>query len=283
MTPAVGQAAAGWLSEGLETRLEEASAGWLASAVEKSAAGLRGAEFGALLSLASRYLPERPLAPAAEALERAGALLAGWNPERWSLREAGRVRLLLARPDLAGEDFSPELEELFHYADEGEMRALYKALALFPEPERFRWRAAEGCRTNIVPVFESVACDTPFPAAHFDDVAWNQMVIKALFVGAPLWRVRGLDSRLSEELARMALDLADERRSAGRVVPHELWLALGPHGGERALASLEQELHEGDERSRRAADLALARARTEGDFGPDCDQTTFRELDPREE
>ena len=40
----------------------------------------------------------------------------------------------------------------------------------------------------------------------------------------------------------MALDLADERRSAGRPVQHELWLCLGQHSGERGLAALELEL-----------------------------------------
>jgi hypothetical protein len=66
--------------------------------------------------------------------------------------------------------------------------------------------------------------------------------VKCLFVGAPAWRVFGLDQRLSEDLARMALDLADERRSAHRSVQPDLWLLLGPHAGERGLASIEREL-----------------------------------------
>jgi hypothetical protein len=86
------------------------------------------------------------------------------------------------------------------------------------------------------------------------------MVIKALFVEAPLWRVHGLDLRLDAELARMALDLAEERRSAGRVVQAELWLALGKHAGERGLASLTKELECGPERGRAAAAFGLARA-----------------------
>jgi hypothetical protein len=83
---------------------------------------------------------------------------------------------------------------------------------------------------------------------------------KCIFTGAPLWRVWGLDRRLSSELARMALDLADERRSAGRPVQHELWLCLGAEGGPRAVASLERELAGDHLPGRRAASLALARA-----------------------
>jgi hypothetical protein len=109
-------------------------------------------------------------------------------------------------------------------------------------------------------VFESICCDTPYPARWFDDVAWRQAVIKAIFVEAPVWRIWGLDERLDPELARMALDLADERRSAGRAINPELWLCLGAHGGERGLAALELELERGDARGRAAAAIALVRA-----------------------
>ena len=88
--------------------------------------------------------------------------------------------------------------------------ALYRALVHLPATERFTWRAGEGCRSSMRAVFEAIACDTPFAFRHFDDPAWRQLVIKALFVEAPLWRVYGLDQRLDEELARMALDLAEE-------------------------------------------------------------------------
>jgi len=58
----------------------------------------------------------------------------------------------------------------------------------------------------------------------------------------------------------MALDYADERRSADRSVPPELWLCLGTHGGERGLDSIELELESGPREGRAGAALALARA-----------------------
>ncbi len=109
-------------------------------------------------------------------------------------------------------------------------------------------------------VFEAICCDSPYPLDHFDDLAWRQAVIKALFVGAPLWRVQGLDQRLDPELARMALDLADERHAAGRRVSPELLLCLGDHGGARALAWIERLFADGDREQRRAAALAFGRA-----------------------
>jgi hypothetical protein len=118
-------------------------------------------------------------------------------------------------------------------------------------------------------VFEATALDTPYPARHFDDVAWRQVVVKCLFVGAPLWRLWGLDQRLSAELARMVLDLADERRSAGRPIPHELWACLGPYGGARGLDALEREIAPAnpDVSGRCAAVFAFARAGDTGRLG----------------
>jgi hypothetical protein len=104
-------------------------------------------------------------------------------------------------------------------------------------------------------------------------------VIKALFVGAPLWRLHGLDERLSPELTRMALDLADERRSAGRPVPHELWLCLGKSGGARGLDALEREILPSNPHvaGRCGAVLAYARA---GDTGR-LARLEAEEQDPR--
>jgi hypothetical protein len=148
------------------------------------------------------------------------------------------------------------------------------------------------------PVFEAIACDNPYPANHFDDTAWNQLVIKAVFVEAPVWRIWGLDSRLSEELSRMALDLVEEKRSAGRQIPPQLWLCLGEHCGERGLAQLQTELSVAAPSGRRAAILALARAGAQQQLEAidtteievevsktlrlaldgQCDQTAFAEL-----
>ena len=202
-------------------------------------------------------------------IESAGILRDGWNPANWTLLVAARVHLILSRPDLESQSGADAIESAFRFADEGELCALYRSLAHLPNGKRFVWRAAEGCRTNMVSVFEADVLDTPFPTEHFDDVAFNQAAIKALFVGVPLWRLWSLDRRLSPELARMALDLADERRSAGRVIQTDLWLCLGTFGGERGFAAIETEIARldtidaADEEAMfgiRAAVLALGRA-----------------------
>ena len=252
------------LAEMLASRLLGEAASWLERARREIAGGVEAGRFSELVSVASRRASRnakgRGLAPSRAEIERASAASPGWNPERWTLLEGARALLLLSRADLAEPTAALALEEAFRYADVGEMCALHRALQFLPEPRRFLWRAGEGCRSSIRAVYEAAACDTGYPARSFDDLAWRQLVIKALFVEAPLWRVHGLDERLDPELARMALDLAEERRSAGRPVQHELWLCLGRHAGERGRAAIERELAGSHTLGRCAAAVALARA-----------------------
>jgi hypothetical protein len=84
--------------------------------------------------------------------------------------------------------------------------------------------AVEACRTNAQVIFEAIACDNPYPFRYFPELNFNQMVLKALFIGSPLARVIGLEERITSELIRMAEDYASERRAAGRPVPEDITL-----------------------------------------------------------
>lgn len=215
--------------------------------------------FGQRLAVASRYTPRGPLAPSEAALAEAKRLLDGWNPERWTTLDAQRVRLVVARAEASADSLPEALEQAFRYADEGELCALYRSLQFLPDPQAFTWRAGEGCRTNMRTVFEACALDSAYPSSALGDVAWRQLVIKCLFIESPLWRCSGLDARVDDELARMALDLVEERRSAGRRIQPELWLCLGATSDPRGLPALEAELAGQDELGRKAAVLALGR------------------------
>lgn len=116
--------------------------------------------------------------------------------------------------------------DCYEQGDAREQQSWLKALPLLPSPERFLPQAIDACRTNIVPLFESIACDNPYPSRCFPERNFNQLVLKALFVGAALDRIVDLRQRLNHELQRMALDFAAERRAAGRAVPADLPLAL---------------------------------------------------------
>jgi hypothetical protein len=245
----------------LQKRLAPAALAFAVHAEAEVGERVNAARLSQLIAVASRHARRQTaLAPTTEELSLARAAEMDVNIAHWSELDALRALLVLSHPQAESDGYVDILEHCFRFADESEMCALYRSLPLLPNEGRFTPRACEGCRSNMPSLFEAVACDSQLPAMHFDDVAWLQMIMKAIFINAPLWRIQELDERLSPELTRMALDYADERRSAKRPIPPQLWLCLGTFGGERALHALRDELRGKDLRSRRAALLALARA-----------------------
>jgi hypothetical protein len=75
-------------------------------------------------------------------------------------------------------------------------------------------------------VFQAIACENSYPASHFAEPNFNQLVIKAFFTGIAVRRIAGLEERKTAELRRMAADYASERRAAGRSVPGDIDLVL---------------------------------------------------------
>jgi hypothetical protein len=106
-------------------------------------------------------------------------------------------------------------------------------------------------------VFEAVAHRNPYPAERFPEATWNQMVLKALFVGSALAPIQGLEERQNPTLARMLCDYAHERWAAGRPVSPDLWRCVGRFADDAALADLGRVLAQGNPRERGAAALAL--------------------------
>ncbi len=247
------------LTAWLAGRLNAQALAFLENSRAEIAAGVNNSRFAQLIALASRHARRNSLAPSHSECQQAAVALPGWDPVDWNLLETLRIALILARPDLTTDNFTQGFESAFQYADEGELCAFYRAIPLLPEAQRFVWRAGEACRTNMASVFRAMACDNPYPVTHFDAIAWQQLLMKALFIGVPLWRIYGLDQRLSATLAVMVLDYMDERTSAGRGIPVDAWLLLGPHWNERAVQAAERALT-GDAANRRAAILALGRA-----------------------
>jgi hypothetical protein len=171
------------------------------------------------------------------ALQMDPAEIAGWRaagidwPVAGALDELGRVVLVLhAATRWEPDTFAPALEAWFRQGDSRERQAILRALPLLPEPERVVALGVEACRSSIQPVFEAIACENPFPARHFPEPNFNQMVLKALFTGVPLARILGLQDRVTAELERMARDFASERRAAGRPVPADIGRLIGAGG-----------------------------------------------------
>lgn len=148
--------------------------------------------------------------------------------EIWTRDDAARALLLIAarRHGSSGQAFADLALGCFEHGDAREQQSWLRAIGLWPEAAQLLPTAIDACRTNIVPVFEALACENPYPAAHFPDRNFNQLVLKAMFNNIALSRIVGLRARLNAELTRMARDYAAERTAAGRSVPADIGLAM---------------------------------------------------------
>jgi hypothetical protein len=173
-----------------------------------------------------RYIGKKELQLNEADIKTAQKNCSGWLPQLWSTDLAARSLLVLSLAQVEGEQLQPTLERAFAAADVRELVALYQMLPLLPNAERYRLRAAEGIRSNMTAVFNAVALNNPYPADYLDELAWNQMVLKALFVDSSLSSIQGLDRRANHNLSQMLIDYARERQAAKRSVSPELWQAL---------------------------------------------------------
>ncbi len=247
----------------LAARLPESARAWLSKGIESCRTGIPDRELFLLMSVVSRNVGKAPLALADAELQVASGSRPGWDPRDWTMDQAVRVYLLCASTT-DGAAMSERLDRLCAAGDMGELVAYYRGLPLYPDPPRHALRAAEGIRSNMRAVFEAVAHRNPYPAEQLNEPAWNQLVLKALFVGIPLYPIVGLDGRRNAALARMLCDYAHERWAASRPVSPELWRCVGPFAAGPVLDDFARLLERGTADEQRAAVLALREAADPG-------------------
>jgi hypothetical protein len=207
---------------------------WLTGAVATTRAPLNRSGFAAAFALAARQAGRAAPEPLPEEIARLRAAGVTWPVAPWGLDGLTRAGLLLhAAAGLPPGEVEALVEECFLQGDTRERSAVLRTLALLPDPGRFVPLGVEACRTSVQPVFEAIACENPFPARHFPESSFNQMVLKAVFVGVAVGRILGLEARITPELQRMAADYASERRAAGRSVPDDITYILGVNGSRR--------------------------------------------------
>lgn len=231
---------------------------WLTGKLEQLATAPSDRNLFLAFGAAPRFVGKEPLRLTKKEVEQADSIRTGWNPSHWTADQATRILLLLSLPNNDPDKLVNTLNQLFSTAEVGELTALYLSLPLLPYPEQHRFRATEGFRTNMNVVFNAVALDNPYPAEYLDEPAWNQMVLKAIFIGSPLHRIYGLDARSNPTLARILSDFAHERWAAKRTVPVELWRVAGPHMDEKILPDMVRLFSQGTEAEQEAAALACA-------------------------
>lgn len=248
------------LESWLHRRLPKPAFSWLREQAGKVATDAGDAGLYMAVSLVTRKIGKQDLDATAEERRVADEARGGWDPTDWSLDQAARLYLLLSS-GADGTRFAHRLDQLCATADIGELVAFYRGLPLYPDPQRHVKRAAEGVRSNMKAVFQAVAHRNPYPSEQLPEGAWNQMVLKALFVGVKLDPIVGLDRRANPALARMLTDYAHERWAASRTISPELWRCVGPFADAGSLEDLKRVLASGTDNERAAAALALTDAK----------------------
>jgi hypothetical protein len=230
---------------------------WFRRAMDEIAQASTETALAINIGLAPRRLGKADLLLTADDRALATALRPGFDPTEWSVDQLARVAFMAASH--RGDDvaFALRLDAFCNTAEVNELIALCRGLPIYPAPALLEPRAREAIRSGIKPVFEAVAHRNPYPGEVFSEDAWNQMVVKAIFIGSTLWPIQKLDERANPRLARMLLDLAHERWSAGRPVSGELWRCVAPHADEEGISALTRVLETGTDTERLAVALAL--------------------------
>lgn len=133
-----------------------------------------------------------------------------------------RSDLLLAYLDSSASDALEVVEGLFRTASVDEAELMYRSLPRFPNPAAWVGRCMEGVRSNVLPIFHAVAIGNPFPRDHLGEGDWNQLILKAAFLGEPLAEIDGLETRANRDLGLMLADYISEREAAGRPIADDV-------------------------------------------------------------
>jgi hypothetical protein len=244
------------MREWLQRQLPEDAWRWLADGAAALAGGAADRDLYLAISLVPRKVGKTDLILTTDDMKAADEARPGWHPAGWSVDQVARlVMMLMATPD--GPEFARRLEQLCITADVRESIAFYQGLPLYPDGSLYIARAGEGLRTNMKAVFEAVAHHNPYPAERFGENAWNQMVLKAIFIGSRLEPIQGLDGRRNRELATTLIDYAHERQVASRTITPELWRMIGPFADNELIDDLNWPLESSQLVERQAAALAL--------------------------
>ena len=261
-----------WIAQ----KTDERGIAWFRSAIHDAAHATNERALSIAIGLAPRRLGKTDLSLAAAELARADALRPGLDLSDWSIDQLARVGLMAASH--AGDDaaFASRFDGFCATAEINELIALCRGLPIYPNAALLEPRAREAIRSGMKPVFEAVAHRNPYPRETFSEDAWNQMVVKAFFIGSALWPIQGLDQRANPRLARMLVGLAQERWAAQRPVSAEVWRCVAPHADDEGVAALVRGWNAGTDREKLAIALALQHAPHVQTGLPSDDITNFQ-------
>ena len=213
------------LSEIIGKNVQAGAWNWLK---ENSGIKENTAKFNAAFAVVPRKTGRAPIRVTTDQQEVIHTARPNFSIQGWTTDGLCRAWLLLHLDPADKDTYLHTIENLFLAAEMNEQVALYSALPLLAYPPQWRRRCAEGIRSNIGDVLQAIMCSNPYPSENLEELAWNQMVLKAFFTEKPVHLIVGLDERANKELARILRDYAHERWAAHRAVNPLLWRCVGP-------------------------------------------------------
>lgn len=262
MPKVTNPAAQNFLYHLIEKQADERTMPWLAKQQEKLQADYTDRTFYLAFGMAPRYAGKQLLALSEAQQEAANQLKTGFRPDGWPLSQLLRTYLLLLLPDNNAATYVATLTQLLETAEVDEQVTVYAALPLLAHPEALVPLAVNGLRTNISRVFDAIALQNPFPADHLNEAAWNQMILKAVFMERPLYRIHGADARVNPAQARMLVGFAHERWAAHRPVTPELWRFVAPYANSSHQADMKRVITSENSLESAAGKLACAQSKS---------------------
>ena len=233
---------------------------WLSDTIRDQETSFQKRPFYYAFSGVSRHFDKRGSVEVTD--EQSQALdgqVPGFSVKWWDQFRLARVILLLTLGKQDKATFLETIAALLNTADLREQAAIYSAFPLLPHQADLVEAAVDGLRSNIIDIFDSLALQNPFPATHFSKEEWNQMVLKAIFISRPIYKIFGIESRSNADLADGVSYLAHERWAAGRKLTPEAWRNCAAHVSDGIVADLEHLLSEGDPIDHEAAALVIVR------------------------
>src|SRR5699024_9684930 len=181
------------ISHWLQARLDTDAVQWLKEQDEQLSDEGEDWVFFTAFSAAPRHAGKSKLDMTDKEKKEANGIRTGWQPEYWSVDQLARLYLVLSIAEREKEAFLSLLEKPFISSDMSEGVALYQMLRVMRYPGAVNKRAGDVIRSNISAVIDAVALRDPYPADYMGEDGWNRVVLKALFVGSPLYLIQGID------------------------------------------------------------------------------------------
>ncbi|BFO68474.1 EboA domain-containing protein [Chryseobacterium sp. KCF3-3] len=234
----------------IQTRLSEVQMDWMETVMLFENDELFFQNFGLIPRMIPSYSPD--WSPSEKIILE--QMYPGLTSGQWNLQQFCRCLLIVLIPE---DQNIAIIKKLIQSADINELICIYKGIFFLENACEFVPLVEDGIRTNITSVYDSIALSNPFAAKYLPLNSWNHLVLKALFMGRPLYQITNLDLRKNEKLAFIATDYINERWSAGRTVSPEIWRLMDGFVNKEVTACLLKVIEFGDQLSKHAAIMVL--------------------------